>query len=122
MKQILLVDDSRTVLLVTGKLMNDNFPNCEVIKCSSGDQALELIKEGKIVDLYFALIDYNMPGINGIEFSESILGLQKAKQLFLVTANIQENIKQKAEKIGIHFIEKPLDQEKVESIKNIVGE
>ncbi|MCG9776370.1 response regulator, partial [Vibrio diabolicus] len=63
MKSILLVDDSKTVLLYISSALEKQ--GYEVIAVEDGQSALEVLTYRK--DIQFVLSDLMMPGINGIE-------------------------------------------------------
>jgi signal transduction histidine kinase/CheY-like chemotaxis protein len=62
-KIILLADDEPMLSDLLAELLESNGYN--VIKVSSGDEVLKVLTEEIKVDL--AIVDYNMPGLNGLE-------------------------------------------------------
>ena len=116
MKNIVIVDDSKTIQLQVQSFAKKLFPNINVVAAKSGEEALE--KFPKIEgDLLVALIDYNMDGMTGLELIQQLDDIDRS-HIVLCTANIQESIYQKAEKQGVTLIEKPLTKDKFESIVN----
>jgi DNA-binding NtrC family response regulator len=60
------------------------------------------------------LIDYQMPGMNGIEASQIILRERPQTQIILMTAN--GSIEAKARSLGMHFIQKPFSLKEFEEV------
>ncbi|MFT2098875.1 response regulator [Marinomonas sp. 2405UD66-6] len=113
--KILLVDDSKVSRLALSKSLKRLDDSLEISEAASADAA-ELLLQEKSIDL--ALIDYNMPDRNGLELAEVLLkDYPKIKQT-LVTANIQDAIKDRAISMGIDFIAKPA---KPEELAKVVG-
>lgn len=89
MKNILLVDDSATILLsISGILSKAGYA---VDKAASAAEGLAKFKGGAKVDLL--ITDLNMPGMNGIEFIREVRKLPSHRFmpiLFLTTESQQE--------------------------------
>jgi len=69
--QAIVVDDSRAMRMVMGRLLRDI--GFEVAEAGDGCQALESLRErlaGNPVQL--ALVDWNMPEMSGIELVEAV--------------------------------------------------
>jgi CheY-like chemotaxis protein len=71
-KIILLADDEEMLSDLLAELLESN--DYSVIKVTSGKEALRVLTEEIKVDL--AIIDYNMPGMNGLETIEQIRKLK----------------------------------------------
>lgn len=108
-KNVLIVDDSSLARMMIRKIFSDNFQEWTLVEAKDGDEALAL----DIVSLHFALIDFNMPGMNGLELAEKLLEINPGLSIFLVTANIQERMHQRAEAMGIGFVKKPIAADKI---------
>ena len=64
----LVVDDSRAMRLILGRMLRDL--GVEVTEAANGKEGLDLIGAG--LDPHFVLVDWNMPGMSGIEFIEAV--------------------------------------------------
>lgn len=108
MKRILIVDDSSVARLIIRSTIPkdkeyiiDNAANC--------DEALERAKEN-LPDL--VLCDYNMPGKNGVEVCKAFKEAGLIAPFILVTANLQQTVRDSASKAGfVGTIKKPFDKE-----------
>jgi two-component system chemotaxis response regulator CheY len=60
----LVIDDSRTMRRIIGRVLNDN--GFEVIEAEHGQDALDAIRSGPVPDL--ACVDWNMPVMDGLTF------------------------------------------------------
>lgn len=108
--KILIVDDSMTVRAQTKKLLSAELEDSEFVLAASGEEAMGLL-DANVFDL--CIIDYNMDGITGIELAQEILKQDQSGDIYLCTANAQAAIKQQCLDLGIGFMEKPIDIERV---------
>ncbi|PCJ47413.1 MAG: response regulator [Moraxellaceae bacterium] len=111
MTKILVVDDSMVSRLMIKQIVNDSFPDWLVIDAANGDDALAATEENQDIDI--ALLDYNMPGMNGLELAEKIQSTHPIPRMALLTANIQDHVKAQAESLGLSFINKPIQEDVV---------
>ncbi len=118
--KILVVDDLAENLLALEALIRSN--ELEIHTAQSGLQALELIL---LHDFALALIDVQMPGMNGFELAEFMRGTEKSKHvpIVFVTAGNKEHFVFKGYESGaVDFLHKPLDAHAVRSKINIFVE
>ena len=70
MYRLLIADDERIEREVLFKILSRNLEGqCEIFQAGNGREALEIYREKKI---QIAILDIEMPGINGIEAAEKI--------------------------------------------------
>jgi two-component system sensor histidine kinase/response regulator len=105
-RRILVVDDNEMARnTLEDMLHNMTF---EVAQAAAGIKALELIQqaqaEGKPYEIVF--LDWQMPGMNGIEVAQAIaqLPLKRYPHLVIVTAYGREDVIKEAEKIGLEGV------------------
>jgi two-component system chemotaxis response regulator CheY len=73
--KILIVDDSQTMRNIHKNTLREHSINEDcMLEADNGDSALELAKNENIT-LFF--IDWNMPGLNGLELVKEIRGMEK---------------------------------------------
>lgn len=113
-KTILVVDDSRVSRMMISAVIKNLFPEWGIVEAGNADEALVAIKENSNIDL--VILDFNMPGMDGLELAERLVGLLPNAKLSLLTANIQDSIQRKASELGIGFVKKPITQDKIEGI------
>ncbi len=109
MATILVVDDERNYLFVLEDLLADEGYN--VVTASSGNEALEKLKEDRIDAV---LSDIKMPGMNGIEFLERVVAIDPGLPVILMTAFAEVDQAVLAMKKGaIDHIQKPFDNDDI---------
>ena len=110
-KTILVVDDSMVSRMMIKEIIKGHQPSAKVIEASSGDNALEQLTHESKIDI--ALIDYNMPGMTGLELFNELKGMINIPKRVLLTANIQDDIKTRTLEAGIVFLNKPISEDVV---------
>ena len=105
---VLIVDDSKLARIVAGKALGSLQPDWVRVEAANGDEALALIASGT-VDV--ALLDYNMPGRNGLDLAAEIRGLHPSMPIALITANVQDEVIARARAVGAAFVSKPLSED-----------
>lgn len=111
MGKCLIVDDSLVSRMMLGEIVKQNFSGYELLQAASGAAALETVEEQGEVD--FAILDFNMPGMDGLELAEALKGTGKVKGMAMLTANVQDSVRARAEAMGLIFINKPIQEETV---------
>lgn len=107
---ILVVDDIEKNLVATEALLAR--PGLRVLRASSGEQALELLLDHEVA---LALIDINMPYMDGFELAGLMRGNSRTATipLIFVTAAMRESSRAfRGYKAGaVDFLNKPVDPE-----------
>lgn len=104
-KTVLLVDDSRVARMMTRRVIETDRPGWDVVEAETGEQALELYSR---LLPSFVVMDVNMPGMGGIEASRRLKQAYPDARVSLLTANIQDPVREQAEEMGVGFISKPV--------------
>ncbi|WP_292037130.1 MULTISPECIES: response regulator transcription factor [unclassified Brevundimonas] len=115
MTTLLIVDDSKLARIVVGKAIASLRPDWKKQEAGNADEALALIAEGEI-DL--AILDFNMPGRNGLELAADIRNAHPEMPIALATANVQDEIIAQARVLDVTFIPKPITDE---GVKGFLG-
>ena len=105
--KVLVVDDSKLARMAMAKALNNLFPGWTRIEATNADEALALAKSSA-VDI--ALVDFNMPGRDGLGLAAEIRALQPETPIALISANVQQEIVDQAGQIGATFLAKPVTE------------
>ena len=105
---VLVVDDSRLARMVMASAFRRLRPDWELMEATSADEALSTIGKDAI-DI--ALIDFNMPGLDGLELVARIRQTAPEMPIAIVSANLQDEIVTRARELKAAFIAKPLTDE-----------
>ncbi|MFD2640859.1 hybrid sensor histidine kinase/response regulator [Pseudomonas japonica] len=112
--KLLIVDDLPENLLALEALIKGD--DRAVYQASSADQALSLLLEHEFA---LAILDVQMPGMNGFELAELMRGMEKTKHIpivFVSAAGREMNYAFKGYESGaVDFLHKPLDTLAVKS-------
>jgi CheY-like chemotaxis protein len=94
------------------KIITEAKIECDFIEFDTADKANLYLETAGNID--FATIDQNMPGVlSGLDLAETILNKLPKTKIALVTANVQDTIRERAANLGIDFIDKPISPEKL---------
>ena len=104
----LLVDDLEENLLSLGALLRRS--GLVLLKARSGDEALELLLQ---YDVALALVDVQMPGLNGFELAELMRGNERTRHvpiIFVTAGNADTKWRFRGYEAGaVDFIHKPIE-------------
>jgi len=112
-KTVLVVDDSRVSRMMARQFILSAQPGWTVEDAATGEEAL-----AKVAQLCPALIliDVNMPGIGGLAAAEQLRALCPQAHISLVTANVQNATRNRANELGIGFMEKPITEARMHAL------
>lgn len=105
---ILIVDDSKLARLVAGKTIRALQPDWERVEAGNAEEALAINAAQKI-DV--ALLDFNMPGMDGLELAAALRALRPTMPIALITANVQDEVIARARAVNAAFVGKPLTED-----------
>jgi CheY-like chemotaxis protein len=112
-KRVLIVDDSRTMRSIVRKILSASRFAFEVDEAEEGIGALQ-----KLADAYeLVLLDYNMPGFNGIETLSEIKRVAPRTAVVMMTSTENEAIVGRAQASGaLAFLKKPFYPADIEMV------
>ena len=115
---VLIVDDLPDNLLALEAVIR--LEGQTVFQASSGEEALALLLTHEFV---LAILDVQMPGMNGFELAELMRGTEKTRHIpivFVTAAGKESNFAFKGYESGaVDFLYKPLDVQAVQSKVNV---
>ena len=121
MARALVVDDSRAVRLILAKTLGEL--GFEVVQAANGREALDIMaREGSSVDL--ALVDWNMPEMNGLEFVRQLRTepcYDDVRLMMVTTETEMEQIALALEAGANEYVMKPFTREAVEDKLRLLG-
>jgi CheY-like chemotaxis protein len=110
--KILIVDDSKLARMVMVSAFRRIRPDWDISEATNAAEALAAIA-AHTVDI--ALLDFNMPGTDGLELLADIRRAQPKMPVALVSANVQDEIIARAREQNAAFIAKPLTDEALDA-------
>jgi CheY-like chemotaxis protein len=105
MHKVLIVDDSKLARMVIISAIRRVRPDWGLTEAANAEDALQAISSGAVE---IALVDFNMPGTDGLEVVSRIRGIRPNMPVAVVSANIQDEIVARARELKAAFIPKPL--------------
>lgn len=105
---ILIVDDSKLARIVAGKAIGALQPDWRRLEAGNAEEALARVAEGGI-DV--VLMDFNMPGKDGLTLAAELRSRHPDMPLAVVTANVQDEVIARARAAQAAFIAKPVTEE-----------
>jgi CheY-like chemotaxis protein len=113
MTTVLIVDDSKVSRMLSRQFILQKHPDWSIAEAGTGEEAIE--KLGTLTpDL--VLLDVNMPGMGGFAAAEQIRAKCPTAHVTLLTANVQDATRERANALGIHFAEKPITEVRIDQI------
>lgn len=117
-KTVLVVDDSRVSRMMARQFILSARPGWTVEDAATGEEALDKVK---LIAPALILIDVNMPGIGGMAAAEQLRDLCPQAHISLVTANVQNATRNRANELGIGFMEKPITEARIHALIGALG-
>lgn len=118
--RILIVDDSRSMRLILKRMLAD-MGHTEVMEAEHGGEALARMEESTPE---LALVDWNMPVMNGLEFVQAMRESRKYDKVkvMMVTSESSPRLVYEALKAGAdEYAMKPITREVIEDKLQLLG-
>jgi len=106
----LIVDDSRAMRMVLAKVLSEM--GFETLEAEHGQQALATLEENVSIDL--ALVDWNMPKMNGLELITEVRKRPEFRKLCIVVVTSeseQRHIARAMSAGATEYMSKPFDRQ-----------
>jgi CheY-like chemotaxis protein len=104
---VLLVDDSKLARIVAARALAAVQPGWAKLEAANAEEALAAT-DGGAVDV--ALLDFNMPGRDGLELAGELRSRFPDMPIAVVTANLQDEVVERARQVKAAFVPKPVDE------------
>jgi len=109
-KKVLIVDDSMVSRMMIKEIIMSQHSDWECIQAASAEKAIEACRNSQFD---FITLDLSMPGKSGLDAAPEIIEVQERAKIALLTANIQTAVKEKADRIGLTFLTKPINSDEI---------
>jgi CheY-like chemotaxis protein len=106
--RVLIVDDSKLARMAVAKSLSGLRPEWTRVEATNADEAMALVHQGSF-DI--ALLDFNMPGRDGLDLAAELRRMTPDMPVAVISANMQHEIVTRAKEVGAYFLPKPLTQE-----------
>jgi DNA-binding NarL/FixJ family response regulator len=106
--KLLIVDDSKLARMSAAKALKALYPDWVRVDAANADEALALSRDNAF-DI--ALLDFNMPGRDGLDLAGELRTAHPTMPVAIISANHQTEIVARAEAIGAAFLPKPLTEQ-----------
>lgn len=116
----MVIDDSRAIRLILGNILRDL--GFEVVDARNGLEALDKMKVLEKFD--FAMVDWNMPEMNGYEFVCAVREKDEYKDVLLMMVTTETEMSQvvKALEAGANeYVMKPFTKEMITEKLTLMG-
>jgi DNA-binding NarL/FixJ family response regulator len=105
--KVLIVDDSKLARMAVNKVWRALSPEWPRLEAASVEEALRLIAES---DPDIALLDFNMPGRDGLDLAAELRRSRPRMPVAVISANRQQEILDRTRAAGAAFLGKPLTE------------
>ena len=116
----LVIDDSRAMRSILRRILGQ--AGFDVVEAEHGQEAIELLQAGPLPAV--ALVDWNMPVMNGLEFIEAVRSRQEWRgvTLMMVTTEGEQGNIVKALAAGAHeYVIKPFTPDVILDKLSLLG-
>ena len=106
--KVLVVDDSKLARMAVSKILRALQPDWSRIEAANADEAVAAL-EGERPDI--VLVDFNMPGKDGLTLAAEIHASHPSVPVAVISANIQTEIVSRTRAVGATFLAKPVTEQ-----------
>lgn len=103
--KVLIVDDSKLARMAVAKVLNTLHPDWTRLEAANAVEALELISS---TPPDFVLLDFNMPGKDGLSLAAEIRQQHPHISVAVISANRQIEVIERTRAAGATYLAKPL--------------
>ena len=112
MVKILIADDEPIERTIIERMIMKNFPeNVQIVKAINGREAVKLYEEEQC---QIAMLDIEMPGVNGLDAADEIRKLDKDAVIIFITAFDEFDYAKRAIRVhALEYLLKPVSEEEL---------
>jgi two-component system chemotaxis response regulator CheY len=121
MLKALIVDDSRSIRMILGKIMSSL--GYEVCEAANGREAMEVL-EREHPGVSLVLVDWNMPEMNGLEFVKALRRDPRFASILLMMVTTETQIEQMVAALEAganEYVMKPFTEEIISEKLRLLG-
>lgn len=108
---LLIVDDARLTRMMVKSFAGKARPGIAILEAAEAGEAQRLLESH--AEITHITIDYNMPGMNGLELAALVKENRPQMRIALLTANVQGALRRRAAELCVEFLEKPVTEAKI---------
>lgn len=105
---VLIVDDSKLARIIAAKALSALQPEWLRVEAGNAEEAKTRLAAGGIDVL---MLDYNMPGMDGLALAQEIRSIYPDMPMAIITANTQDEVIARARAANATFVAKPVTEE-----------
>jgi DNA-binding NarL/FixJ family response regulator len=105
--KVLIVDDSKLARMSVAKVLSTLHPDWKRIEAVDATEALQQTRE---LSPEVVLVDFNMPGKDGVTLAAELRALDPRIRVAVVSANRQVEVIRRTEAAGATFLPKPVTE------------
>jgi DNA-binding NarL/FixJ family response regulator len=113
--KVLIVDDSKLARMAASKALRHSHPDMMRLEASSAAEALRSM-DSDAPDI--ALVDYNMPGTDGLLLVADLRERSPQMPIAVISANHQQEIVDRSKALHATFLPKPLSDKSLTDFLN----
>lgn len=104
---VLIVDDSKLARMSVAKVLSTLHPDWKKVEAVNAAEALEQIRA---LSPEVVLVDFNMPGKDGVTLATELRALDPRISVAVISANRQTEVIKRTEAAGATFLPKPVTE------------
>jgi len=105
---VLIVDDSKLARIIAGKALGALQPEWQRTEAGNAEEAKARLAAGGIDIL---MLDYNMPGMDGLALAAELRTLYPDMPMAIITANTQDEVLARARAANATFVARPVTED-----------
>lgn len=104
---VLIVDDSKLARMAVARILGSLYPDWKRVEAANAAEALQQTRD---CSPEIALVDFNMPGKDGVTLAAELRALHPGMSVAVISANHQVQVIKRTEAAGATFLPKPLTE------------